>query len=231
MTDQAPIVASASISAKTPLSAEAKAETSTNGDTQPRYRPRGRVVPAKDIEAWETGKAYLKAAAQEAERLKQDARIAYEAAKRQGFEEGRKEGAATTARILAETAQKADQHLARSDRQLIDLALAVVRRVLGDFDVGQLTRNAVRHALSKQRQEQHLTLYVAPDMVDALRTDVDGWFDPAVRHLIAVEPDSRLDQGQCRLASDVGFVDLGIEAQLRAIHQGLADGLKRQAKG
>lgn len=213
------------------IPADGKAGTSANGHVPPRYRPRARVIPAKDIEAWETGKAYLKAAAEEAERLKQEARIAYEKAKRQGFQEGRREGAAAASKILAETAQKADQHLAKSDRQLIDLALAVVRRVLGDFDVGQLTRNAVRHAIAKQRQDQHLTLYVAPDMVDPLRADVDALFDPAVRHLITIEPDSRLDQGQCRLASDVGFVDLGIEAQLRAIHQGLADGLKRQAAG
>jgi type III secretion protein L len=212
-----------------PISPEAKAGQTAQGAAPPRYRPRGRVIPAKDIEAWETGKAFLKAAADEADRLKQDARIAYEEAKRQGFEEGRKEGAADAAKLLAETARKADQHLARSDRQLIDLALAVVRRVLGDFDVGQLTRNAVRHALSRQRQDQHLTLYVTPGMVDSLRADVDRLFDPGVRHLITIEPDSRLEQGQCRLASDVGFVDLGIEAQLRAIHQGLADGLKRQA--
>ncbi len=213
------------------MPAKGKAGTSPKGHVSPRYRPRGRVIPARDIDAWETGKAYLKAAAEEAERLKQESRIAYEEARRQGFEEGRKEGAAAAAKILAETAHKADQHLARSDRQLIDLALAVVRRVLGDFDVAQLTRNAVRHALARQRQDQHLTLYVAPDMVDPLRADVDGLFDPAVRHLITIEPDSRLDQGQCRLASDVGFVDLGIEAQLRAVHQGLADGLKRQAVG
>lgn len=204
-------------------------EGAANGHSPLRYRPRGRVIPAKDIEAWETGQAYLKAAAEEAEKLKQESRLAYEEAKRIGIEEGRKEGAAAAAKLLAETTVRADQHLARSDRQLIDLALAVVRRVLGDFDVGQLTRNAVRHALAKQRQEQHLTLYVAPDMVDSLRADVDGLFDNAMRHLITVEPDSRLDQGQCRLASDVGFVDLGIEAQLRAIHQGLVDGLSRQA--
>lgn len=199
--------------------------------TPPRYRPRGRVVPAKEISAWETGRAYLKAAHEEAERLKQEARTAFEEAKRQGFEEGRKEGAAAASKLLAETASRADRELAQADRQIVDLALAVVRRVLGEFDAGQLLRNAVRHALAKQRQDQHLTLYVAPDIVEALRAEVDALFDPSVRHLITIEPDARLDQGQCRLASDVGFVDLGIEAQLKAIHQGLADGLKHQATG
>lgn len=209
---------------------ESNSETPTNG-ARPRYRPRGRVVPAKEISAWETGEAYLKAAREEGERLKREAVSAFEESKRQGFEEGRKEGSAAASRLLAETAALADRELAGADRQIVDLALAVVRRVLGDLDVGQLTRNAVRHALAKQRQDQHLTLCVAPDLVDALRADVDEMFDSSVRHLITIEPDPRLDRGQCRLASDIGFVDLGIEEQLRAIHQGLADGLKQQAAG
>lgn len=196
----------------------------------PRYRPRGRVVPAAEIRAWEDGRSYLEAAAREADRLRQEAIAAFEEAKRQGFEEGRKEGAEAAARLLAETAANADRHLAKADAQIVDLALAVVHRVLGDFDVGQLTRNAVRHALSRQRQDQHLTLHVAPDMVEGLRADLDAGFEPGLRHLITVEPDPRLDQSQCRLASDVGFVDLGIDAQLRAIRKGLLDALERQAR-
>lgn len=192
------------------------------------YRPRGRIIPAKEVSAWRTGQSYLEAAERESERLQKEAVSAFEEAKRRGFEEGRKEGAAAAAKLLAETASRADRHLAEADRQILDLALAVVRRVLGDFDVGQLTRNAVCHALAKQRQSQHLTLYVAPEMVDELRADVDALFEPGMRHLVTVEPNTRLDQGQCRLASEIGFVDLGIDAQLKVIHQGLADGLQRQ---
>lgn len=207
--------------------ADAAKAPEENGDPV-RYRPRGRVIPAAEIHAWRTGQSYMEAAARESKRLREEAVVAFEDAKKSGFEEGRKEGAEAAARLLAETARRADRHLADADRQIVDLALAVVRRVLGDFDVGQLTRNAVRHALSRQRQSQHLTLYVAPDIVDGLRADLDAQFEPGVRHLITVEPDPRLDQGQCRLASEIGFVDLGIEAQLRALHQGLSDGLERQ---
>lgn len=210
--------------------AERQDEPQADGST-PRYRPRGRVVPAAEIRAWEDGRSYLEAAAQEADRLRREAIAAFEEARKQGFEEGRKEGVEAAARLLAETAVNSDQHLARADGQIVDLALAVVRRVLGDFDVAQLTRNAVRHALSRQRQDQHLTLHVAPDMVEGLRADIDAGFEPGLRHLITVEPDPRLDQSQCRLASDVGFVDLGIDAQLKAVHKGLVDGLERQARG
>ncbi|MDH3660599.1 MAG: type III secretion system stator protein SctL [Alphaproteobacteria bacterium] len=206
------------------------AEKTESGDAL-HYRPRGRIIPAEEIEAWQTGQSYMDAAAREAERLREEALLAFEEAKKDGFEEGRKEGAAAAASLLAETALRADRHLAAADQQIVDLALAVVRRVLGEFDVGQLTQNAALHALSRQRQSQHLTLHVAPDMVDGLRADLDAGFEAGTRHLITVEPDPRLDRGQCRLASEIGFVDLGIEAQLNAIHRGLSEGLERQARG
>ena len=198
-------------------------------ETAVRYRPRGRVVVAAEIEAWHQGEAYLDAARREAERLRGEAIEAFEQAKLAGFEEGRKEGAEAAARLLADTARRADRHLAQADRQVVDLALAVVRQVLGEFDAGRLVSNAVRHALSRQRQSQHLTLHVAPDVVETLRADLDSQFEPGLRHLITVEPDPRLERGQCRLASEVGFVDLGIDAQLDAIHQGLVDGMKRES--
>ena len=187
--------------------------------------------PAEEIDAWRNGQDYLEAADREAMRIRTDALTAFEEAKRSGFEEGRAEGAEAASRLLAETTFRADGHLAMADGQIVDLALAVVRQVLGEFDVGQITRNAVRHALARQRQDQHLTLHVAPDMVDAVREDLDADIESGMRHLITVEPDPKLDRGQCRLASEIGFVDLGIEAQLRAIHQGLLDGLERQAGG
>ncbi|MGI9500009.1 MAG: type III secretion system stator protein SctL [Geminicoccaceae bacterium] len=194
-----------------------------------RYRPRGRIIPAEDIDAWRTGQGYLDAAAREADRLRAEAVAAFEEARRRGFEEGRMEGAEAAARLLAETTSRVDRHLADADARVVELAMAVVQRVLGDFDVGELTRKAVLHALTQQRQDQHITLHVAPDMVDGLREKLDATIDPATRHLITVQPDPRLDQGQCRLASKIGFVDLGIEAQLEAIHRGLADCLETQA--
>ena len=205
-------------------------EEQAASDDAVRYRPRGRVIPAEEIRAWQSGHSFMQAAAREAERLREDAVQAFEDAKKRGFEEGRKEGAEAASRLLAETTLRADRHLAGADQQIVDLALAVVRRVLGDFDVGQLTRNAVRHALARQRHSQHLTLHVAPDMIDELRAELDASFEAGIRHLITVEPDPRVERGQCRLASEVGFVDLGIEAQLEAIRRGLSESLEHRTQ-
>ncbi len=200
------------------------------GGSAVRFRPRGRILPASEVRAWETGRDFVAAAKREAERLQADAIAAREEARRQGFEEGRQAGAEEAARLLAETTARADRLLAEADAEIVDLALAVVRQVLGEFEVGQLTRNAVRHALSRQRQDQHLTLHVAPDMVEEMRAELDQRTPSGMRHLLTVEPDPRLNRSECRLASEIGFVDLGVESQLQAIRRGLRDGLERRAR-
>lgn len=201
-----------------------------NDAKPPRFRPRGRILPAKEVEGYETAAAFMEAARHEAESQKANATSVLETARRQGFEQGRLEGAKAAAGLLAETKRRADQYLARADLEIVDLALAVVREVLGEFDVEKLTREAVRHGLEKQRQDQQLTLYVSPDMADPVRAHLDQEIAPDRRPLITVDIDPKLDLGQCRLASEIGFVELGVQAQLSAIHQGLKAGLDQRAR-
>jgi len=191
-----------------------------------RFRPRGRIIRADDIEAWNTGKSFLEAAKREAKRIRTEAATAFEEEKSRGFEEGRKEGVEAAARVLAETKAKADRYLAEADGQLVDLAMAVVQRVLGNLDARQLVLQATHHALTKQRQDQPLAIYVSPEIVDQLRLQLNESFDDSVRHLMTVEADPKLDVGDCRMATNVGFVELGVEAQLKALHEGLRDNLR-----
>ncbi|MGI9434684.1 MAG: type III secretion system stator protein SctL [Geminicoccaceae bacterium] len=197
---------------------------------EPRFRPRGRIVRAEDVNAWENGLAFLKAARREAAGIRAEAALAREQEKVRGFEDGKKEGAEEIARLLAETCARADRFFTEADEQVVELAVAVVQRMFGDLDTRQLIGKAVQHALQQQRLDQHLTLYTSPDMVDELRETISASFDERQRHLITVEADVRLDFGACRLASPVGFVDLGPDAQLRALRRGLLDGLKHQAE-
>ncbi|MGI9491131.1 MAG: type III secretion system stator protein SctL [Geminicoccaceae bacterium] len=192
-----------------------------------RFRPRGRVIRASEIDAWNTGCSFLEAAKREAKRIRKEAVKEFDEEKRRGFEEGRKEGVEAAARILAETKARADRSLAEADGQLVDLAMAIVQRVLGNLDARQLILKAVDHALTKQRQDRSIVIYASPEIVDQLRLQINESFDDSVRHLMTVEGDPKLDVGDCRMATDVGFVELGVDAQLRALHQGLRENLRR----
>ncbi len=191
------------------------------------FRPRGRIIPAEEVQAWTTGQSYLAAAKREAERIRTETIAAVEEEKRLGFELGRKDGGEAVTRLLAETSAGADRYLAEADGRLIDLAMAIVQRVLGDFDERELIIKAVHHALAKQRKDQRLTLYAAPDIIDQLGHRIAESFDGDLLHLITIEADPKLEVDQCRVASEIGFIELGLEAQLNALHQGLRDGLKR----
>ncbi len=196
-----------------------------------RFRPRGRIVRAHEVKTWTTAQAYLEAAKREALRMRTDAARAAEDEKRQGFEEGRREGAEAAARLLMETKASADRHLAAAEGQLVDLAMAVVQRVLGEFDVKDLMLKAVRHALARQRGDQPLSLYVSPEIAGQLRLQIAESFDGESMPPITVEADPKLKVGACRLASEVGFVELGLDAQLQVLHQGLRGGLEQSVHG
>ena len=196
-------------------------------DEAPRFRPRGRIIRADEVRAWETGQSYLEAAKREARRIRREAADTLNEEKRRGFEEGRLEGAQSAAKLLMETKVKADRYLADADGQIIDLAMAVVQRVLGNLDAKDLILQAVHHALAKQRRDQPLTLHVSPKIAEQLRQQMRDAFGEGDAHLITVEPDPRLEIDECRAASEIGFVELGLKAQIQALHQGLRDGLKR----
>ncbi len=196
-----------------------------------RFRPRGRIVRAHEVKAWTTAQGYLEAAKREALRMRTDAARASEEEKRRGFEEGRKEGAKSAAHVLMDTKAKADRYLAAAEGQLVDLAMAVVQRVLGEFDIKDLMLEAVRHALAKQRDDQPLTLYVSPEVAGQLRLQIAESQGDDTTPPITVEADPKLDVGACRLASEAGFVELGLDAQLQALHQGLRDGLRQPVRG
>ena len=209
--------------------ADTKEQVASAGE-EPRFRPSGRIIRADDVKAWNTGCSYLEAAKREAKRIRTEAVTAFEEERSRGFEEGRREGAEAAARVLAETKAQADRYLAEADSQLVDLAMAIVQRVLGDFDVRQLILKAVHHALTRRRQDQPIVVYASPEIVDQLRLQISESFDDSIRHLVTVESDPKLDVGNCRMASEIGFVELGVDAQLKALHDGMRDSLKRSAR-
>ncbi len=198
------------------------AEAATSAG-RPVWRPRGRVLPAAEAARWQTGQDWLQAAEQRAQAIVAAAEEARAAARREGYAAGHAAGAAEAARLLAETAARAAQQQAAAEPALIDLALAVVERLLGACDEPQLVAALARQALAERQSERALTLKVAPGLAEAVRAQLaDCLAGGPGQPVVAVEPDPGLQGGACVLASELGFVELGLDAQLQALRTGLA---------
>ncbi|MBW1249935.1 HrpE/YscL family type III secretion apparatus protein [Pseudomonas tolaasii] len=179
-------------------------------------RPTARILRAEEAELWTEGFAFLQAAKDRAEQVKADSDQWLDAARAEGFESARQEGAEQVAQLLVHTQSQVQHYLSSLEAALADLALGIVREVLGELDNADRVVRCTRQALSAFRQDQALTLWVPPAEVDALRQRLK------VENLaIAVDGDEQLSVGQARLNSPAGSVELGLEAQLQTLRRSL----------
>lgn len=194
---------------------------SANGQATAPSRPVGPVVKAAEVDSWIDGFAFRDGARREADKLLADMRGAYERRKADGFETGRREGAAAAAELLAETSARVDRYLAGIESELIELALGIVRRLAGDLDEGELVARFAREAIGEFRSEHALVVSVAPQNLYAARCALHAGEDPSRR--VTVEADAALGPLDCRVESPFAVVDAGLETQLDVVQKELAD--------
>lgn len=181
-------------------------------------RPPARLLRAAEAKAWQDGFAFLERAEHQGREMREAARRAYASEYAQGYEDGKRAGEAEAASLLSETVVKVDRYLAGLESEVVGLAVDIVRRVLGDFDVGELVARAARQAIADVRRAKHLKITVHPDAAAAVRAELDGALTGEARGFtIELNTDASLAVGGCILSTDAAVIDAGIDTQLDAI--------------
>ena len=128
------------------------------------------------------------------------------------------------ARVCSEFAHDRQRYFAAAEAQVVHLALAIARRVLGRevaADAMHLTA-IVRAALARVHDGSATTLRVRTE-------DVAAWSEMfANDNGVSVTADDRLGEGECVLETEVGRVELGVGVQLEEIARGFESMLHRQ---
>ncbi|WP_110707048.1 FliH/SctL family protein [Salinicola sp. CR57] len=184
-------------------------------------RPGKVILRAEEAEAWIDGYAFLERARRQAADQDRALRDARDEAHAEGFEAGRRAGEIQAARLLATTRDDVARYLERLEPALAELALDLVRRLLGEFDEAELVARCVRQALREWRQEHRIRIRVAPSLEARVATLLSA--DPAVTQDYEVEADPQLGLEQCLLVTPVAVMDIGVDSQLDVLRQALLD--------
>ncbi|RWM00976.1 MAG: HrpE/YscL family type III secretion apparatus protein [Mesorhizobium sp.] len=193
------------------------AEADTATVETPR-RPYARILRAAEARAWQDGYAFLDAARRDAQQMREAARRAYAAEYAQGYEDGKAQGDADASRLISETAVKVDRYLGGLEAEVTGLALEVVRRILGEFDVGTLVAKAARQAVTEIRRARYLKIRVHPASVDRVREELDAVLRKSdLGMMVEMDADDTLAPAACILSTDIAVIDASIDAQLDAI--------------
>ena len=183
-------------------------------------RPAGALVRGAELGAWASASGALRDARAGAESILASAHAARDAERRRGYAEGYGEGAERAAALIARATADAAARLDRIEAALPELVADTIARILGSFDVRDLVVPAVSQAMGQLRRGASATVRASPSCVEPLHTLLAETGGEAIR----LEPDPGLADGRCVLSSELGDVELGIEAQLRALRQGLLAG-------
>lgn len=177
--------------------------------------------------------------------LEESRQQGFAAGQKQGWDEGHQAGLAKgkqealdqmqeqlnastrqAADLIQHATQQADALLVQSERQIVELSLAIAEKIiaqqLDETDTG--TVSLVKAALAKVRDQEQLTIRVNPADYERL-LKVQGELDRYIEkeHVISLAPDQTIANGGCVIETAYGSVDARVDTQLDALKQALQE--------
>lgn len=148
-----------------------------------------------------------------------------------GFAQGERAGSEAAAqrgeamlRRLTETLEELttlrEQMIHQTERQMVQLALAIARRIVHrEVSIDQdLLIAMARVALDRLGESAHVTVRLSPQDYEATSAVRSAQWDGT--H-VTVVADARVGRGGCRVESEFGAMDAGVDAQIHELARAL----------
>ena len=190
--------------------------------------PGVRILRAEEYSRLIEARNLLAAARERAAAIRAEAEEAYEARKREGYEDGVMEGRMEQAEKMMETAMQAVEYIENIEETLVKVVGSAVRKIIGELDDRERIVRVVRAALVSVRSQQKVLIRVCPADEAAVREALAAMIAsaPGGVSFLDVSADPLMKRGDCILESELGVVDAGLETQLKAIENALAGKIK-----
>lgn len=192
----------------------------SNASLEEPWRPSGKVVAGDDYQVWLDARQLLQRAHDHLDQSRKEAQ-------KEGFQAGEAEGRQAILRVLIDTQARSAQYLEQMDREVAAIVIALVERIIGKTPKADRTLLAARQALVRLRKHKNVRVQVPPGEVERFRTALadipsptghTGWF--------VVEGDAHLASEDCVIATEAGYIQAGIDAQLENLRQTVCESLQ-----
>lgn len=164
----------------------------------------------------------LEAARQEGERITRQAARQAEDSRRRGYREGFAAGRAEHAQRLLTDAAALQQQLAALRTAMAQIVVKGVAQFVGETEPGLLIGRALERVDALIRDEQFLSIRVAPGREALVRAAVARWHGSGtVPPGVAIQADPALQGDDCIVQSPSGTLEIGLAAQLEAFRRAI----------
>ena len=189
-----------------------------------------RLVKSCDVQTVCDAQTGIAAAEAEAARLIEDAKAAFEEERRKGYAKGLADVQAEVSRRRLELADDSAAFMASVEEKMGDIVMKALRKCVDEIGDRELVVQVVRKVMKAVvRNQRQITLRVAPDMVDAVRSRMSGILAD-FPHLdeVDVQEDVRLKGTACIVETAAGIADASIETQLAAVEESIRRRFSRE---
>lgn len=196
-------------------------------------QPDRRLVKATDVATARTAAEIIAAAEADAARIREEAKAAFEAEKKRGYEKGVSDGKMEIAMLKLEQVDSSVAFMESVEQKMADVVMNSLRSFVvevGDKElVVQIVRKTMNAVIRTQRQ---VVLKVPADLVETVRARIAEFrlAYPTVETFDVVE-DPRLKGASCVLETEAGVADASVETQLAAIEKSIKKHLSGRETG
>ena len=189
-----------------------------------------RLVKSSEFATAKSAAEIIADAEAEAARIREEAKAAFEAEKKRGYEKGLADGKMEIAMLKLDQVDSSVAFMEGVEQKMADVVMKALRSFVVDVGDRELVVQIVRKTMNAViRTQRQVTLKVAPEMVETVRSHVAEFRTvyPTIETFDVVE-DPRLKGAACILETEAGVADASVDIQLAAIEKSLK---KHIAKG
>jgi type III secretion system HrpE/YscL family protein len=184
----------------------------------------GTIVRRETHEAMLKAEQILSDARVKAEEIMEQAARDREAVFEDAVQRGYSKGHGEWNEILVKAWKSHDDLVARSEQELVHLAVQIAERIVAEELTTRPDRilSIVNEAVKAARAEKKLSIRVAPQHEDSVRAHVES-LRPLlgdVRQIVVVS-DPSIEPTGCVVESDIGIIDAQLESQLKHLEEAL----------
>ena len=189
-----------------------------------------RVVKATDVGTVCAATEIIAAAEAEAARIREEAKAAFEAEKRRGYEKGLSDGKMEMAMQKLDQVDSSVAFMESVEEKMAEVVMKALKTCVMEIGDREMVVQIVRKTMAAViRTQRNVTLKVPPELVETVRARVSEFTTafPTIETFDVVE-DPRLKGSACILETEAGVADASAETQMAAIEKSLK---KHIAKG
>ncbi|MBQ7651200.1 MAG: HrpE/YscL family type III secretion apparatus protein [Victivallales bacterium] len=182
-----------------------------------------RLVKAEEVASVLNAQELISAAEEEAARIREAAKTAFEEERRRGYEKGLEDGKAAIVARKLELLDESVAFMESVEDKMVGIVMTALKKCVMEIGEEEMVVQIVRKVMNAVvRTQRHITLKVAPEMVSVVKGRLDEIMqDYPMLDEIDVIDDSRLKGASCMLETEAGIADASIDTQLTAIENSM----------